>query len=102
MGAMLLGDRISAVQAAEWGMIYEAVPDPGFDGHVRARAVQLAAGPSVAYRGVKAMLRASFGNDLDAQLALEARLQGACGQTQDFREGVAAFLEKRAARFTGS
>ena len=102
MGAMLFGDRISAVQAAEWGMIYEAVPDPGFAGHVRARAVQLAAGPGVAYRGVKAMLRASFGNDLDAQLALEARLQGACGQTQDFREGVAAFSEKRAARFTGS
>ncbi len=102
MGAMLLGDRISAVQAAEWGMIYEAVPDAGFAERVRARAVQLAAGPGVAYRGVKAMLRASFGNDLDAQLALEARLQGACGQTQDFREGVAAFLEKRAARFTGS
>lgn len=102
MGAMLLGDKISARQAADWGMIYEAVPDQGFADHIRARAGQLAAGPGVAYRGVKAMLRASFGNDLDAQLALEARLQGACGQTQDFREGVAAFLEKRAARFTGS
>lgn len=102
MGAMLLGDKISARQAADWGMIYEAVPDQAFADHIRARAGQLAAGPGVAYRGVKAMLRASFGNDLDAQLALEARLQGACGQTQDFREGVAAFLEKRAARFTGS
>jgi 2-(1,2-epoxy-1,2-dihydrophenyl)acetyl-CoA isomerase len=102
MGAMLFGDKISARQAADWGMIYEAVPDQGFADHIRARAGQLAAGPGLAYRGVKAMLRASFGNDLDAQLALEARLQGACGQTQDFREGVAAFLEKRAARFTGS
>jgi 2-(1,2-epoxy-1,2-dihydrophenyl)acetyl-CoA isomerase len=47
------------------------------------------------------MVRASFDNDLDTQLALEARLQGACGQTIDFREGVAAFLEKRAAQFSG-
>lgn len=101
MGAMLLGDRISARQAADWGMIYECVPDAEFAAHVRARAAQLAAGPGVAYRGVKTMLRASFGNDLDAQLALEARLQGGCGQTQDFREGVAAFLEKRPAKFTG-
>lgn len=102
MGAMLLGDKISATQAADWGMIYETVPDAGFAVHVRARAAQLAAGPAVAYRGVKTMLRASFGHDLDAQLALEARLQGACGQTEDFREGVAAFLEKRPARFTGA
>lgn len=102
MGAMLLGDKISAAQAADWGMIYETVPDDGFAAHIRARALQLAAGPAVAYRGVKSMLRASFGNDLDAQLALEARLQGDCGQTSDFREGVAAFLEKRPAKFTGS
>ena len=99
---MMLGEKISGEQAADWGMIYETVPDAGFADHVRARAAQLAAGPAVAYRGVKAMLRASFGHDLDAQLALEARLQGACGQTEDFREGVAAFLEKRPARFTGA
>lgn len=102
MGAMLLADKISARQAAAWGMIYEAVPDADFAAHVRARAVALAQGPTTAYRGVKAMLRASFQNDLDAQLALEARLQGACGQTEDFREGVAAFLEKRPARFSGA
>lgn len=101
MGAMLLGDKISARQAADWGMIYETVPDAGFADRVRARAAQLAAGSAVALQGVKTMLRASFANDLDAQLALEARLQGACGQTQDFREGVAAFLEKRPARFRG-
>ncbi len=102
MGAMLLGDKITARQAADWGMIYDCVPDAEFAANVQARAAQLATGPGVSYAGVKQMLRASFANDLDAQLALEARLQGACGQTDDFREGVTAFLEKRPARFTGA
>lgn len=102
MGAMLLGDKITARQAADWGMIYDCVADAEFAANVQARAAQLAAGPGVSYVGVKQMLRASFGNDLDSQLALEARLQGACGQTRDFREGVAAFLEKRPARFSGT
>ncbi|GLS87838.1 2-(1,2-epoxy-1,2-dihydrophenyl)acetyl-CoA isomerase [Cypionkella aquatica] len=102
MGSVLFADKITARQAAEWGMIYEAVADQGFDAHWQARALSLAHGPTLAYRGVKTALRASFGNDLDQQLALEARLQGACGATMDFREGVAAFLEKRAAKFRGA
>jgi 2-(1,2-epoxy-1,2-dihydrophenyl)acetyl-CoA isomerase len=101
MGAMLFADRIAATQAAEWGMIYECVPDTDFETHWRNRAQALASGPTVAYLGVKTALRASFGNDLEAQLALEARLQGEAGATTDFREGVAAFLEKRAAQFRG-
>ncbi|OYU40304.1 MAG: 2-(1,2-epoxy-1,2-dihydrophenyl)acetyl-CoA isomerase [Pseudorhodobacter sp. PARRP1] len=101
MGAVLFADKVTARQAADWGMIYECVPDQGFNAHWQARALGLAQGPTLAYRGVKTALRASFGNDLDAQLALEARLQGECGATADFREGVAAFLEKRAAKFRG-
>ncbi|MFC3179805.1 enoyl-CoA hydratase-related protein [Cypionkella sinensis] len=101
MGSVLFADKVSARQAAEWGMIYECVPDQDFAAHWQARALRLAQGPTLAYRGVKTALRASFGNDLDAQLALEARLQGECGATADFREGVAAFLEKRAAKFRG-
>jgi 2-(1,2-epoxy-1,2-dihydrophenyl)acetyl-CoA isomerase len=101
MGATLFADKITARQAADWGMIYECVPDLDFGSHVTARANRLAQGPTIAYRGVKTALRASSGNDLDAQLALEARLQGECGATADFREGVAAFLEKRAPHFTG-
>ena len=101
MGAMLFAEKVPARQAADWGMIWEAVPDEGFEAHWRARAAHLASGPSLAYRGVKQALRASFDNDFSAQLALEARLQGGCGASTDFREGVAAFLEKRPARFTG-
>ncbi len=102
MGAMLFGERVTARQAAEWGMIWEAVPDDTFAAHWRGQAARLALGPGIAYRGVKRALRASFDNDLAAQLALEAQLQGECGKSDDFREGVAAFLEKRVARFSGS
>ncbi len=101
MGAALFAERVSAVQAAEWGMIWEAVPDAEFAERVAARAGQLARGPSVAYAALKQAMRASSANDLPAQLALEARLQGDCGRTQDLREGVAAFLGKRAPVFTG-
>jgi 2-(1,2-epoxy-1,2-dihydrophenyl)acetyl-CoA isomerase len=101
MGAMLFADKITADQAAAWGMIYQSVPDAEFGAYVRARALQLATGPTVAYRGVKQSLRASFDNDLPTQLQLEARLQGQCGKTFDFSEGVSAFLEKRPAKFQG-
>jgi len=101
MGAALFADKISAQQAADWGMIYEVVADDAFTAHWQARAAHLASGPTAAYRGVKTAIRASFANDLETQLALEARLQGACGQTHDFKEGVIAFLEKRPARFEG-
>ncbi|PTE20746.1 2-(1,2-epoxy-1,2-dihydrophenyl)acetyl-CoA isomerase [Cereibacter changlensis JA139] len=101
MGAALFAEKIPARQAADWGMIWEAVPDADFAAHWQARAAHLAKGPTAAYRAVKQALRASQSNDLDAQLALEARLQGQCGASDDFREGVAAFLEKRPATFTG-
>ena len=101
MGAVLFADRIEARQAADWGMIYEAVPQDGFAAHWQARATLLAAGPTKAYGAVKQALRASFANSLTDQLALEARLQAQCSATEDFREGVAAFLGKRRAVFQG-
>ena len=99
MGAMLFADKISAAQAVAWGMIYELAPDADFAAHWQARALALAQGPGLAYAALKQALRASWGNTLPEQLALEAQLQARCGDTEDFREGVAAFLEKRAPGF---
>lgn len=101
MGLALFADRIPARQAADWGMIWECVPDEGFDAQVAARAAQIAQGPTAAFKALKQAMRASMSNDLPTQLLLEAQLQGQCGQTRDFQEGVLAFLDKRSARFEG-
>lgn len=101
MGAALFAEPISARQAADWGMIWEAVPDETFIEHWQGRAAKLAGGPTRAYAHIKTALRASFENDLETQLLLEARLQGDAGQTRDFKEGVLAFLEKRPAEYEG-
>jgi 2-(1,2-epoxy-1,2-dihydrophenyl)acetyl-CoA isomerase len=101
MGAALFADKISAQQAEQWGMIYETTPAATFTDHVAARAAHLAQGPTVAYRQLKKAIRGSFENSLDDQLALEAKLQGRCGKTRDFQEGVVAFLEKRKAVYEG-
>ena len=101
MGAALFAERIDARDASDWGMIWEAVPDAEFGEHWRRRAGRLAEGPTAAYAALKRAIRGSWGNDLDAQLALEAELQGACGRTRDFKEGVLAFVEKRPAAFEG-
>lgn len=101
MGAALFAEPIGAVQAADWGMIWEAVPEDAFEKHIRDRARQLAQGPTEAYRLVKKALRMSFDQTLDQQLETEAHLQGRAGKTYDFTEGVMAFLEKRKAEYKG-
>lgn len=102
MGMMLFAEPISALQAVEWGLIWEALPDEAFAEGVAARARHLANGPTLAYRAIREAVTQSTQNDLDSQLALEARLQGQAGKTRDFMEGVSAFLEKRPATFTGA
>lgn len=101
MGAALFAEKISAKQADEWGMIWKSVPDAEFDTYWRSRAAQLAAGPTAAYAAVKKVIRDSWDNSFEDQLALEAREQGKCGKSRDFKEGVIAFMEKRPARFEG-
>ncbi len=83
-------------------MIWQALPDAEFAAGVAARAQALATGPTGAFLAIRQSLAASFGNDMQEQLALEARLQGKAGRSADFAEGVAAFLEKRPAVFTGA
>jgi len=101
MGAALFADKITARQADDWGMIWESAPDAEFAERWNARAAQLASGPTAAYKAVKDAIRATYDNSLDAQLMLEAKLQGACGKTRDFKEGVVAFMEKRPAHYEG-
>lgn len=101
MGAALFAEPMTAADASQMGMIWEHVPDDQFVDHWKERASYLANGPTEAYARVKKIIRASFENDLEKQLLLEAKLQGECGKTYDFREGVLAFLDKRAANYEG-
>ncbi|WP_298969838.1 enoyl-CoA hydratase-related protein [uncultured Roseobacter sp.] len=101
MGAALFADKITAQQADDWGMIWEAVPDAEFDAHWKARAAHLAQGPTAAYAAIKKVIRGSWDNSMEDQLTFEAKQQGNCGKSRDFKEGVLAFTEKRPARFEG-
>ncbi|CUH83435.1 enoyl-CoA hydratase-related protein [Thalassovita mediterranea] len=101
MGAALFGDEISAEQADQWGLIWAAVPDEEFTPHCKERALQLAKGPTLAYRRMKEAIRDSWNNDLQIQLEKEARHQGSCARSRDFKEGVVAFVEGRPPHFEG-
>ena len=101
MGLALLGDKISARRAMEMGLIWECVADAEFTARIDAVATQLATGPTLGFARTKQAIYASPNNTFDAQLAMEAQLMRECGFSADYREGVAAFKEKRAAVFTG-
>ncbi|MEM7745619.1 MAG: enoyl-CoA hydratase-related protein [Pseudomonadota bacterium] len=101
LGMCLLAEPVTAGQAMAWGLIWEAVDDEKLSARVGEIAQRLAVGPTVSHRLTKQAIAASFQNDLQAQLELEARLQKQAGTTRDFREGVMAFLEKRPARYEG-
>jgi 2-(1,2-epoxy-1,2-dihydrophenyl)acetyl-CoA isomerase len=97
----MLGERIGAEQAAEWGLINRAIPDDVFDAEVEALVDRLAAGATAAHAGIKRQLNAWLFARMDAQLELEAQLQQDMAHSDDFVEGVSAFVQKRPARFEG-
>jgi 2-(1,2-epoxy-1,2-dihydrophenyl)acetyl-CoA isomerase len=98
----MLGERVSAAQAVEWGLINRVVPDAEFAGEVAALRDRLAAGPTRSYAGTKRQLNHWLYTRMDEQLALEADIQQEMAASGDFAEGVAAFIEKREAAFGGA
>ena len=98
---LLLGRTLSGAEAAEWGAIHRAVPVPELDAAVGEVVDRLASGPTVALGLTKWLLNAGASAELHAQLANEAFALELSSRTDDFREGMAAFREKRAPRFEG-
>jgi 2-(1,2-epoxy-1,2-dihydrophenyl)acetyl-CoA isomerase len=101
MGLSLLGDRISAEEAERWGLIWKALDDARLLEDATATARMLAEGPTKGYGLIKKAIYASAGNSLDAQLDLERDLQREAGFSADYREGVAAFMQKRKPSYKG-
>lgn len=99
---LMTGDVVHAARAAELGMINAVVADADLMESTLQLAGRLAAAPTAAIGRIKNLLEHSTNNDLAAQLELERRTQIESGQTADFKEGVAAFLEKRPPKFSGS
>ncbi|MCA3579282.1 MAG: enoyl-CoA hydratase/isomerase family protein [Bradyrhizobium sp.] len=98
---MMLGERISAEQALDWGMVYKVVDDADLMTEARAVATKLAKGPTKAYALIRQGIRACMDTTLSEGLMVERRNQLHAGRTADFAEGVMAFLQKRPANFQG-
>jgi 2-(1,2-epoxy-1,2-dihydrophenyl)acetyl-CoA isomerase len=98
----MLGERVPAPQALEWGLINRVVPASELEAEAGALAERLAAGPTRSYAGTKRQLNAWLYEGMDEQLELEAQIQRGQAATDDFMEGVLAFVQKRAAAFKGS
>jgi 2-(1,2-epoxy-1,2-dihydrophenyl)acetyl-CoA isomerase len=101
MGMALLAERVPAEDAERWGLVWRVVDDARLMDEAAALARTLAAGPTHTYGMIKKALYASAGNTLEQQLDLERDFQREVGRHGDYREGVAAFLEKRKPAFTG-
>ena len=101
MGLALTGEPLNAEQAADWGLIWKCVDDDALDATVDQLAEKLAAMPPLGLAAIKSMIRTSWDRSLSEELALQRDEMRRLGFTEDYREGVAAFLEKRPATFKG-
>ena len=101
MGLALLAEKLPADQAAAWGLIWECVDDDAFAARIDALARQLATAPTKALVRTRQALHAAPGHTLDQQLSFEGGMMRELGWSPDYAEGVAAFMEKRAPKFTG-
>jgi 2-(1,2-epoxy-1,2-dihydrophenyl)acetyl-CoA isomerase len=101
LGLVLLGDKLSAEQAADWGLIWRCVEDAYFQATVETLVQHLAAAPTKGLAYAKRAIRMSAQNGLDAQLDIERDFNRELGRSKDFQEGVSAFLEKRQPKFVG-
>jgi 2-(1,2-epoxy-1,2-dihydrophenyl)acetyl-CoA isomerase len=101
MGLELLGDKQPAPKAEEWGLIWRCVADESLMDEAMAMARQFAAAPTKGLAFTKRALLESWGNTLEQQLQLEADMMRELGYSHDYREGVAAFIAKRAPQFKG-
>jgi 2-(1,2-epoxy-1,2-dihydrophenyl)acetyl-CoA isomerase len=102
MGLMLTGEPLSAQQALAWGLIWKVVDDEALAEESELLAARLAAAPTRALVAIRDALRSGWSRSFDAQLDIERDLQHAMSRTADYREGVAAFLERRPPKFTGA
>lgn len=101
MALALTAEPLSASQAADWGLIWKAVPDDDLLTTARELAEQFSTGPTFGYARTKEAIAAAATNTLDGHLDFEAELMKLCGEHPDYAEGIAAFLDKRTPNFTG-